>query len=472
MGGFERPVGEARGSPGASGSASQTGSPSSPSSAKAGFVAIAATSWRRRGRPDRVAPGTATWASVRKPPGVVVDGREPGSRRRGCARPASAGRAGGLVRGQRPAEVPGQEAGDGRAVGRVLVQPRVLAAGDDAASRPGRSSRSPVRRGPGARAARASRSRWPTGTTASSRRGPAGSGRGSGRSPSVALMSATTWPRGREVDPRRQPGERIGDRVGDRQVGEAERLAGEPVRIGRARRSRRRPRRAGRRRRRGSPRSRPSSGRRWPRWSPRGRAISASNVASASSPNSPALTGRSSGGFAPWPRTSMVRQWKPAAWRKLGLGQRPVAGRLPAVDERDAGPGRATAGRDEPGRQLDVVRLDGQRLERQAEGGRGRRSAGAGAGSRPGRGRRARSGRRGRAAQRPRPRRARRDGRVPSRGSGPRAGTRPVKRAGRALHSETWPSAIRTTCSVSSAAPTRRPSRPPGGGSPGRTTRT
>ena len=50
-----------------------------------------------------------------------------------------------------------------------------------------------------------------------------------------------------------------------------------------------------------------------------------------------------------------------------GLGQGPVARRLPAVDERDARPRRATAGGDEPRRQCDVAGADDGRLERQAE---------------------------------------------------------------------------------------------------------
>ena len=51
-----------------------------------------------------------------------------------------------------------------------------------------------------------------------------------------------------------------------------------------------------------------------------GLAIAARNAASESAPNSPALSGRSSGGFAPWARTSNVRQWNPAALRKSAIG--------------------------------------------------------------------------------------------------------------------------------------------------------
>ena len=62
----------------------------------------------------------------------------------------------------------------------------------------------------------------------------------------------------------------------------------------------------------------------WPITAPvvtSGRATRARNAASASEPNSPALIGRVSGALAPWPRTSIVRQWKPAAWRKTTFGR-------------------------------------------------------------------------------------------------------------------------------------------------------
>ncbi len=51
----------------------------------------------------------------------------------------------------------------------------------------------------------------------------------------VALMSATTCLRGPQVDAGREPGERVGDRIGDGQAGQPERLAGESVGVGRRR---------------------------------------------------------------------------------------------------------------------------------------------------------------------------------------------------------------------------------------------
>ena len=62
----------------------------------------------------------------------------------------------------------------------------------------------------------------------------------------------------------------------------------------------------------------------WPEIAPTvtsGWSMSAWNAASASAPNSPALSGSSSAGLAPFPRTSKVRQWKPAAWRKATIGR-------------------------------------------------------------------------------------------------------------------------------------------------------
>ena len=53
-----------------------------------------------------------------------------------------------------------------------------------------------------------------------------------------------------------------------------------------------------------------------------------------------------------------------------GVRQRPVAGRFPAMHERDAGARPAVAGRDEPGRQLELARAHRCRLVRQPEIGR------------------------------------------------------------------------------------------------------
>ena len=163
--------------------------------------------------------------------------------------------------------------------------------------------------------------------------------RRAGRSDGVASRS--------EVDAGREPGERdrrSGRGSADGRGGRSGASAG----TGRTdRRSPRSPRRAGRRRRPGSPRSRPSSGRKWRPTVTSGRSIRTRNAAAASSPNSPALSGSTSGGLAPWPRTSKVRQWKPGGVQEDGHRQRPIARRFPAVDEDDARSGRPALG---PGR--------------------------------------------------------------------------------------------------------------------------
>ena len=79
------------------------------------------------------------------------------------------------------------------------------------------------------------------------------------------------------------------------------------------------------------------------------------------------------------------------------MRQRPVAGRLPAVDEHDARPGAPPrAGMNQAGRST-AVGVDEHRLERQAEVGRRDPRRRGGAGSRRGPDRPARSGRPARA---------------------------------------------------------------------------
>ena len=100
---------------------------------------------------------------------------------------------------------------------------------------PDRPRRGPSARGARPRAAFARRSMCHGGTTTSSapwasRTGPAISGDGIGRTDLADDVAA--WP---DVDVGREPGERVGDDVRERQAGEAERLAGQAVRIGRRR---------------------------------------------------------------------------------------------------------------------------------------------------------------------------------------------------------------------------------------------
>ena len=58
---------------------------------------------------------------------------------------------------------------------------------------------------------------------------------------------------------------------------------------------------------------------------------------------------------------------EPRRMQELGGRQGPVTGRIPAVDEHDAGARGATASGDEPGRQLDAGGVHGRLLERQTE---------------------------------------------------------------------------------------------------------
>ena len=206
--------------------------------------------WRSRPRavrgpawPPRA--GGATRASDRKPPGSSssVGERAPG---RGGARrgppPATAAASSGE---NGPPRCSVRNRATAVAVLRELVQPRVPAALDE--QRLGHGA-------PGERARRAAASRARSvdrhdavlGAVDEQDR-PVDGAHGARRAHGANRVAA-----GPEVDAGRQPGERPGDRRRDRQPGEPERLAGQPVRVG----GRRRPR--SRRRRRRPPRPRPA----------------------------------------------------------------------------------------------------------------------------------------------------------------------------------------------------------------------
>ena len=165
---------------------------------------------------------------------------------------------GGLGRAVGAAERLGQETGDRPPVLLELVQPAVVAAGDDerldAAARLRRRADQALEVGNGHDVVGVAVDEEDRAIVGGER------GRGADRCDAMAARP--------EVDPRRQPGERVGDRIRDREMGEPEGLAGQPIAGRPATRSRRRPRRARRPRPRGSPRSRPSSGPRSPRRSP------------------------------------------------------------------------------------------------------------------------------------------------------------------------------------------------------------
>ena len=195
---------------------------------------------RRHGRPRARRPrrevGRAARARRRPVPGARA-APATAARRALARRPRTAASASGmperadgrravrrLVRRVRPAERAGRGTRRPSAVGLELVEPAVPAALDDQRLRPAR---------PGAARAAASEplEMDRAGRRRRRRHGRAGrAGRGGRDGARGADLADAVAPRP-EVDAGREPGERHGDRVRDRQVGEAERLAGEAVRI-------------------------------------------------------------------------------------------------------------------------------------------------------------------------------------------------------------------------------------------------
>ena len=197
-----------------------------------------------------------------------------------------------------------------------------------------------------------------------------------------ALMSSTRWPRWRTNSRVVSQLSGTGDRGWEGQVGQPERLAHEPARIGRrGRADQGRHPRVGRGRQ-----DRPDGPHRVAEDRPDGDLRPGDQRGEgrpASAPNSPALTGSVSAGLAPWPRTSKARQWKPGRVQELDVAEHPVAGRIPAVDKDDPGPRDATVGRDEPGRQVASGRADDRRSRRPIRSRTGRTAAAGDGGTRP-----------------------------------------------------------------------------------------
>ena len=172
-----------------------------------------------------------------------------------------------------------------------------------------------------------------------------------------------------KVDTGRQPGERVGDEVGDRQAGQLERQSSEAVRA----------RGTGRRDDGSDPRVR--GGR-------QDRADAAHRMAD-DRPDADLglLDQRVEGGQRILPELA-GGQWQllgrvlavaadvegqavePGRVEEHGEGQRAIARRFPAVDEDDARAALTASGRDEPRRQGDAVGFDEHRFVRQAEIGR------------------------------------------------------------------------------------------------------
>ena len=118
----------------------------------------------------------------------------------------------------------------------------------------------------------------------------------------------------------------------------------------------------------GSPRSRPSND---PRRRPRvtsGRAEQRRKAATVSSPNSPAVSGSSSGGLPPWPRTSKARQWNPAAWRNCASGRVRSRADSQPWTRTMPGPGAPSRAGIEPRREVQSGRPDGRLLVGQPAG--------------------------------------------------------------------------------------------------------
>ena len=184
------------------------------------------------------------------------------------------------------------------------------------AARPGHESTTGAASGLPARVsttAARSRSKWRSGTTASSSPCASSTGPSKAAMARIAADLGDTMPARPEEHAGREPRQRIRDRVGDRQVGEPERLPREAVRIRRVPRLPRAQRRAGPPRRRGSPRSHPSNGPRPLRWSPpageqdvdRGKRVAAELAAAdreQSPPRSLRGRGRRTGGSGSRPR--------------------------------------------------------------------------------------------------------------------------------------------------------------------------
>ena len=312
------------------------------------------------GSPRR--PGQRDGRQRAQPARHVLDGLElglgvgdPFGRRRG-------GEVAGRLRVERPAQRARQERGDRPSIARVLVQPRVLAARDDQRlerrrirlADPGRASgggqpREMADRDDGVLVAVRQQDR------------PLVPGERRAGADLVDVVAART-----QVDPRREPGQRVGDRVGQRQPGEIEGQPREAVRAGRAggRNERGDPRVGGRRQ------DRPDAAHRMaddPADRHLGlldqRAERRQRIVAELAGAERQVLGRV-GAVAAHVEGQAV---EPGRMEEHGQRQRPVARRLPAVDEHDARPPGAAAGGDEPGREGDAVGVDPHRLIGEAD---------------------------------------------------------------------------------------------------------
>ncbi len=267
-----------------------------------------------------------------------------------------------------PPRACGEEPRDGPAIARVLVQPRVLAAGHDHRFDRGRvrvaGASSADRRLPGVPCGLPGR-RCPR------RRGPAAPAPVARDRRRRAHLRDAMAARP-QVDPGGQPGERVGDRVGDRQLREAERLAREPQGVGgrRGRDDGRHPRVGG------TGEDRPDRAHRVA-GDGTDRDLRASEErlerGERVQPELPGADRQRLGRVGAVTADIDRQAVEPGGVEEDRVGEGPVAGRFPAVDERDTRTWRTAACGDEPGRQLQQAGSHGHGLERQPEVGRGQR---------------------------------------------------------------------------------------------------
>ena len=430
---------------------------------------------RWRARRSSAAPGSGRRGSRRRTT-RASDRKPPGSSSSAVSRSGSGRRSAGTAAATASASAGGA---DRRAPSRGTARPRRGTPRTRTASCAGRPRRAASRsRRPGrARpAGRGEPGQVADGTTRSSSPWMSRTGPGDVATARVAQTDRTVWPRGPEEDVRRQPGERPGERRRGSAAGRGG-TSGASAGTG-PRASTPRPRR-----RRASLRGRDQRARgahrvaqdRRPRDLRPARAARAT-AGRASAPNSPAVSGSSSGAFAPCPRTSNVSTWKPAACRICAFGSvrsradsQPWTSRTPGPLAPPR-PGSTSPGSRRPsGRDLDVLEGEAERVRR-PDGRVPVRVAGADAvrlREPPGDA----TGSAASAAARPARRTRRRWGtacamRTVKRG---RLQARPPSAVGTL---SSCPRRIPMPCSASSPAPAPTTSRPPGADSPASTTRT
>ena len=309
----------------------------------------------------RVAPGRATRAS-RPHAAALLDGRELLADVGQPLGEDGSGALSSLIRGVGTAERGGEEPRHGSAIRLELVQPRVLPASDHDVDhgcrlrvagprREGRGAKplEVAKRDDGVLLAVREQHRALEGCDCSDR---------------IDLLDA--MPPRPEEHAGREPRQRVRDRVGERQVGEAERLTREAIWIRRSRRCHER----GDARVRGGGEDRPDRTHRMPRDRCHGDLRPAEEDVDGRKRVVSELTAadRQQLRFVCSVATDVEQEAVEARRvEEVRHRQRPVAGRLPAVDQDNAGAGRPLPGGNEPCRQVEAINRDDHFLERHAE---------------------------------------------------------------------------------------------------------